>query len=86
MTTGRAGSIVGVKVLRHATATLPDGTRLRRVRATVGDGLLRLYDARSGAVVFEAATTAVDVRQKRWTVDTEGGPVLVRSGCGCGGR
>lgn len=43
-------------------------------------------DARTGAPVFEAATTSVDVRQKRWTVDTESGRVLVRSGCGCGGR
>jgi len=73
-------------VLRHATATLPDGTRLRRVRATVGDGMLRLVDSRTGVVVFEAATTEVDVRQKRWTVGTEAGVVAVRSGCGCGGR
>lgn len=75
-----------MNVLRHATATLPDGSRLRRVRATVGDGTLRLADARTGATVYEADTLTVDVRQKRWTVETEAGTVLVRSGCGCGAR
>ncbi len=75
-----------MNVLRHATATLPDGERLRRVRATVGDGTLRLADARTGATLREFETTDVDVRQKRWTISTAEGVVLVRSGCGCGGR
>ena len=75
-----------VNVLRHATATLPDGERLRRVRATVGDGVLRLADARTGAILREFETTDVDVRQKRWTVGTTEGVVQVRSGCGCGAR
>lgn len=78
--------MIPVNVLRHATVTMPDGSRLRRVRATLGNGVLRLADARTGAVLHELAATHEDVRQKRWTVTTDAGVVQVRSGCGCGGR
>jgi hypothetical protein len=73
-----------VNVLRSATVTLPDGTRHKNARVLV-DGQVKVFDRRTHVLLWEAEVLDVtEVSAKRWTVDTEGGTVDVRKGCGCG--
>ena len=73
-----------VNVLRSATVTLPDGTRHKNARVLV-DGQVKVFDRRTHVLLWEAeALDVTEVSAKRWTVDTAGGTVDVRKGCGCG--
>jgi hypothetical protein len=72
-------------VLRNANVTLPGGARLRNVRVTLEDSALTVVDRRTAVVLFQADVLDADRALGRaWTLTTDEGTLVIRSGCGCG--
>ena len=68
-----------------ANVTTPTG-ELKRHRATIRAGVLRVRDRRANEVLVATVTSVDKNRRGTYTIETDLGTIVIsRAGCGCGG-